>query len=108
MRLVESKVYDNSIEYIDPASCGSSIGCRIRRSRSGYFDATVQLSDCDRKITWDFSGNDQRSIKSNVEKIDAAIEQLRVFRETLIRTHAEHTAWLESRTKKKARPRVGK
>ena len=63
-------------EYIDPTDCGSMVSYRI--TSEGYFDASVDLSDCGRKITWSFEPED-------VEKIDLAISMLSDFRKELIK-----------------------
>lgn len=105
-RLVDEKIYDHDITYIDPAICGSTVGFQIARTRYGYFDATVRLSDCDRSIKWSFSGNEQGSYKGNVAKIDKAISQLQYFREAYIARFKEHTDW-RARSKKTRTRKVG-
>lgn len=73
--------------YIDPTSCGSVVGYRVsideykpKTEDPQYsLDAHVELSDCNRKIEWSFSSDED-----SLEKIDKAINVLRNFRKELI------------------------
>jgi hypothetical protein len=73
--------------WIDPENCGSNIGYHIHVDEYEPKDkpveystnATVVLSDCNRKIEWVFNGD-------KVEKIDLAIAMLVEFRKKYIET----------------------
>lgn len=79
-------VQQNSV-FIDPESCGSSVGYYITVSE--YYPkgqptiyslvSTVILADCSHKIDWSFD-------KDGVDKIDAAIGMLQEFRKKFIET----------------------
>lgn len=74
---IEPKVYASEAAFLDPADCGSVVAYCVtaRRRLSG----TVDLSDCNRKITWYF-GNDE----SGVRKIDKAIAMLQNFKTAFV------------------------
>lgn len=75
------KDYQNNV-FIDPASCGSSVGYHITTSEHEpngkpkvySVNAVVVLADCGHKIDWTFYD------ECDCEKIDAAIEMLQEFR----------------------------
>ena len=52
------QVYDTGLAYLDPMSCGSMIAYHIN-GRKTYFDATITLTDCSRKIDWEFDNSMQ-------------------------------------------------
>ena len=54
---------------------------------SGRYDtyATVQISDCDRKINLEFSPGDLDSHENDLHKVDVMIESLRKFRRGLVK-----------------------
>lgn len=76
----------NSV-FIDPESCGSSVGYYITteeytpkdKPTSYSMSATVVLADCNHKIDWGFSAGD-------VDKIDEAIKMLQEFRKKFLET----------------------
>ena len=68
----QPKVHAASSEYLDPASCDSTISYKVVADR--YLYGSIQLADCSRKIEWYFGG------KRDSKKIDAAIEALQAFR----------------------------
>lgn len=106
MKLVQEKIYDHGIEYIDPSLCGSSIGFRLSRSRYGGLNGQVQLADCGRKVSWEFDGQEQHTYKANLAKIDKAINILQRFRRAYVSAFAAHEEWTKARkSKKKARAR---
>jgi hypothetical protein len=75
------KMLRSEIEYIDPLNCDSTVGYTVGQGSRGVF-GSVDLSDCNRKITWHFGrydGND----KSRLAKIDRAIGLLIRFRSEL-------------------------
>ena len=78
----KAKLYASEIVYLDPLGCGSTIGYRIGKGRRGHYWGDVELTDCDKRITWYFS-KDRRA----VAKIDKAIEILSRFREAFIKAH---------------------
>ena len=73
--------------FIDPESCGSSIGYYITVNEYHPKDnpveyslsANVILADCSHKINWSFD-------KDKLEKIDAALGMLQEFRKKYIET----------------------
>lgn len=82
----KSKLIAANVAYIDPVSCGSTIGYKIvDGSRSIW--AELDLTDCNRKINWSFYSKD------GLGKIDKALAMLTEFR----------TAWAET---KKLKPRA--
>jgi hypothetical protein len=76
----------NSV-FIDPQSCGSSIGYYITVEEYKPKDKPVKyslssnvvLADCSHKIDWCFSEGD-------IKKIDAAISMLKEFRSKFLET----------------------
>ena len=89
--------YSNDIRFIDPAAAGSHVGYIVGRTGYGRFDAEVTLGDCDRKVKWDFGGNDAASYKSNLLKLDKAIQMLMQFRANYI---AGRKHWQADRKRK--------
>ena len=78
----KAKLYASEIVYLDPLGCGSTVGYRIGKGRRGHYWGDVELTDCDKRITWYFS-----KAASAVPKIDKAIEILSRFREAFIKAH---------------------
>ena len=76
---VKEKLYAQDSAMLDPLHCGSNISYVIAAKRR--FWAELYLTDCNRKIQWDF--NDE---KESITKIDKAIEMLQNFRRQLIAT----------------------
>lgn len=70
-------LYAAKAEYIDPQSCGSMVAYKIFSET--YFDASIDLSDCNRKITWTFDSD------TTIEKIDNAIAMFGEFRRELLK-----------------------
>lgn len=79
-------IHQNSV-FIDPESCGSSVGYYIHISEYKPKDkpveysvsSTVVLTDCAHKIDWGFNVGD-------VDKIEAAIAMLVEFRKKFVET----------------------
>lgn len=69
-------VYATGSDYLDPLDCGSMVSYKI--TSHGYFEATVDLTDCGRKISWSFNSG-------AIEKIDRAITLLCDFRRELVK-----------------------
>ncbi len=73
--------------FIDPESCGSSVGYYITVNEYTPKDhpteysisATVVLGDCSHKIDWSFGSDD-------VDKLDDAIKMLQEFRKKYVET----------------------
>jgi len=86
------------VTYIDPEGCGSTIGYRIWTEKwtpskgdpTYTIAATVELSDCNRKIEWDF-GIDSTKIDGTETlcKLDTAIGMLEEFRKELVATQKQ-------------------
>jgi hypothetical protein len=72
------KLYASGIAFLDPIDCDSTIGYHVTK-RGKYLSGTVDLSDCNRKITWYFSSTNQNSLS----KVDIAIKMLESFRTEL-------------------------
>jgi hypothetical protein len=78
------KVLAHSSVYIDPADCDSKVSYKIIQredSESGktYISSTIGLADCSRTISWYFADKD------GLEKIDAALAQLKAFRKDYVK-----------------------
>jgi hypothetical protein len=79
-------IQQNSV-FIDPESCGSSVGYYITIGEYKPKDKPVEhslssnvvLSDCTHKIDWSFSCGD-------IDKIDSAIAMLQEFRKKFLET----------------------
>jgi hypothetical protein len=85
------KLLQAEIEYLDPLNCGSTLGYNIVDGRRGLY-GDVDITDCNRKVTWNFSVSDENPLA----KIDCAIGLLIRFRSKLD---------LELSKAKKRRPR---
>ena len=69
-------VHATGAQYIDPMDAGSLISYKI--VSQNYFDACITLTDCNRKIYWQFQPED-------IEKIDLAISMFTEFRKELLK-----------------------
>ena len=81
----EAKVLESAVVYIDPAQCASRIGFRIR---TGYKDRVIgelELTSCDRMISWNM---DDGTYSQQLAKLDAAIAMLIRARAAWV-THAK-------------------
>jgi hypothetical protein len=95
-----SKVIAEDIAYLDPAKCGSTVGYYITINEDEDYlsvNGVVDLTDCSRKITWNFGKYDS----TGPEKIDKAIQLLMDFRK-------EYTKALETVEKTKAKLKAKK
>ena len=88
------KLLQAEIEYLDPLNCGSTLGYNIIDGRRGVF-GTVDITDCNRKVTWDFSARDSNPLA----KVDVAIGLLIRFRSKL-------DLELSKRRKRRRKPRA--
>ena len=70
----KEKLIAHDIVMLNPLDCGSTVGYTIRRGRYGVY-GDITLTDCNRKIKWDFSGR-----TDSLDKINAAIGILARFR----------------------------
>ena len=70
----KDKLIASDIVMLSPLDCGSTVGYTIRRGRYGVY-GDITLTDCNRKIKWDFIGR-----TDSLAKIDAAIGILARFR----------------------------
>jgi hypothetical protein len=77
------KLYASGIAFLDPTDCDSIVGYHVTK-RGNYLSGTVDLSDCNRKITWYFSYTN----KNSLPKIDVAIKMLESFRTELRKAFA--------------------
>jgi hypothetical protein len=66
--------------YIDPLDSDSMVSYKITTDSYVNISGSVELSDCNRKISWYFSNNDDA-----ITKVDKAIEILRNFRREFIK-----------------------
>lgn len=72
------KLLQAEVEYLDPLNCGSTLGYNIVMGRRGLY-GDVDITDCNRKVTWNFSARDENPLA----KIDKAIGLLIRFRSKL-------------------------
>jgi hypothetical protein len=70
---ITRKLIASEITYLSPLDCGSTIGYSITKGRRGLH-GNIDLSDCNRHITWSFYKN------NGISKIDKAIELLTNFK----------------------------
>lgn len=70
--------------YIDPINCGSLVAYRIYKASYGSLCAHVELTDCNRKIEWDFSGGTAINRKASLDKVDKLLSILVEFRTQLV------------------------
>jgi hypothetical protein len=87
--MAKGKVLAHSSVYIDPGDCDSKVSYKIIQhdeSESGktYVSCTVELADCSRTISWYFADKD------GLEKIDAALAQLKAFRKDFVKFKEKH------------------
>lgn len=63
-----------------------AIAAEVWTDGPGKYDthAFVQISDCDRKITLDFSPSDPDAHENDLYKVDTLIASLRAFRRGLV------------------------
>lgn len=84
---------DQGAIYLAPADCGSQVSYRFTvqkflygkpddKGRLGYTstEGAVDLTDCNRKISWSIGTNDD-----DIKKLDRAIAQLRAARVAAVR-----------------------
>lgn len=93
----DPKVYANNIKFIDPISCGSTVGYTIYVERYGGFYGTLHLSDCTRKIEWSFDEKPE-----SLHKIDEAINMLSEFRKELWKAQKQFPKDYPKEDKKKS------
>jgi hypothetical protein len=81
-----------SIDYIDPADCGSTVGYKLLTSTtysSGKslpsFYGEIDLTDCSRKICWQFNNNEHA-----LEKINHAITMLTNFKKEFVKAQKKY------------------
>lgn len=84
-------LYGSDITFLDPTSCDSTLGYHIESNK--YLSGTVDLSDCNKKITWYFSNTDRSEAK-----IDKAIEVLTAFKKEFVKARA---AFIKKNAKRK-------
>ena len=73
------EVFAARYEYIAPDDCESSVGYKILAEKG--LSASMDLADCNRKITWYFSTFDG---KDPLQKIDKILEIMTAFRDDLL------------------------
>jgi hypothetical protein len=71
-------VHATGAKYIDPVDSSSLVSYRI--ISASYFEASIELTDCSRKITWAFNAGAE-----GIEKVDSAISILSEFRKELLK-----------------------
>lgn len=90
-----AKVYAAQAAYLDPANCDSIVGYTIgSRTR---LSATVDLSDCTRKIQWYFTNDD-----AGLRKIDTALHLLSSFKRDFLMAQKKFKVTRKRRTRKAA------
>ena len=87
-----TKVFASGAAYLDPLHCGSLIGYEIHTRRRGRIIGNVTLTDCNRMITWYFSGGNgastalsQSGSAESIAKLDKIVELFQKFREEFIK-----------------------
>lgn len=94
----KAKLLDQRLIYIDPLDCHSAIGYTISTTDYGGFRAQVELTDCNRKINWEFDNCNKLDHASGIAKIDRVVDILLAFRNS----YGSHgTAFLEKAKKRK-------
>lgn len=78
-------VHATGSAYLDPGNCTSMISYEINSRKR--LTAHIDLTDCNRKITWDFE--DGADYCNPLPKIDRAIFLLNSFRTDYIRAREE-------------------
>lgn len=73
------RVYAAKAVYLDPQDSGSVVGYSITSFRQLH--ASVDLSDCNRKISWMF---DNSPGNKALEKVDAVLKIMTEFRQDLV------------------------
>jgi hypothetical protein len=76
MARILRKLYASDIMFIDPLECESTVGYHVTK-RGTKVSGNIDLSDCQRKISWYF-GNDA------IAKIDNAIKILTDFKKAYV------------------------
>jgi hypothetical protein len=97
-RRKKPKLLDQDIQYIDPIDCHSAVGYTIATTDWGGFKASVELANCDRKITWEFDCSNEDQLDRSRLKVANAIALLRCFEESFER-HGQ--AFVDSKKRKK-------
>lgn len=88
------KVIAHNSTYIDPLQCDSKVSYKIIDSSTRLW-GSVDLTDCEHKISWWFSREEP------IAKLDKAIEMLTEFRVKMIEAQ-------EERRKRRRKPAVTK
>ncbi len=79
----------SAIAYIEPTGCDSTVGYKLTTEKSYSYDAkkdypsfsgAIDLSDCTRKITWQFENN-----AASLAKINHAITILTNFKKEFVK-----------------------
>jgi hypothetical protein len=84
---MSTKIFKSAVEFIDPASCGSTVGYKVIIQKSTYNGGTsvfgsIELSDCNRRISWDINSDDGGL--EAVDKISNAIRLLTDAKQAVI------------------------
>jgi hypothetical protein len=84
---MSTKIFKSAIEFIDPVSCGSTVGYKVVIQKSTYngessIYGSIELTDCNRRISWDLNSDDGG--REAVDKIGNAIRLLTDARYAII------------------------
>lgn len=78
------KLFACNMIWLDPQDCDSTIGYKITQS-GDYLYGTINLTDCNRKISWEFSKHNENA----VDKLDKAIAILEEFKAEFVKAKLE-------------------
>lgn len=70
--------------HIDPLHCNSTISAKIV-GQGTYLDATITMTDCGRKIDWEFDESED-----SLSKVDATIIAFMNFKKALVKARKEY------------------
>jgi hypothetical protein len=88
------KLLASEIVYIAPTNCGSTVGYTIKSQKNydsdtkGYypsFYASIDLTDCSRKISWQFENTEE-----SLAKINRTIEILTSFKKEFVNAQKKY------------------
>lgn len=99
-RRKKAKLLDQRLIYIDPLDCHSAVGYTVATTDYGGFRAQVELTDCNRKISWDFDNSNKHDQTRSLAKIDSVVDILLAFRNSYVSHSNAFLAKAKKRKKK--------